>query len=710
MSLRLMLLSAIAPLLLLVLYLAGNGLSSLSQLSQRERMVSQVAAESGTVADLVHELQKERGYSAGFSSSLGRNFRTELAAQREATDAAIESHLADRAVLSDVAPEQVATVDDGMAALAKRRKQIDALALTVPELAGYYTGIIETLMAASSRVRLGAGGDPGATLMEAAELVALAKESAGLERAMGAAGLGGTRFADPVHRRFTDLGARQRAFLTRAEAVLGRPGFVAGLTDAPAARRLEPMRQAIVALPYGGERGRLTAPAWFAASTAWIDDLRRAEAALVAELAELTAAGAAEAGQALRFEALLTAGVVLLSTGFALFQSELVTRRLRRLTAVMNEVIGGQFEVWVPHIKARGEIGMMARSIYRFKQITRAATERREQEEATLHDKHRQVVELVTEGLNALAHARLTLRFDAPLAPEYDSIRTDFNTATARLREVMLTLAGTVSELRDQASDMRVSASDLADRTTRQVEMIARTSDTVSGLTETLRQTSGSLRDAKDLADGARERADLSGGVVDRAVNAMDRIADSSGRIAQITGVIEDISFQTNLLALNAGVEAARAGEAGRGFAVVAQEVRELAQRSAGAAREIKDLITRSSDQVHKGVDLVGQTGDALQVIVSEVQEIDQHVAAIVQAARVQKTGLAEINVAVGSIDQGTQQNASMAEEATAACHQLLSQMHDLTNLLGRFRTKPEGQRLGTAARQPALVERRAAA
>ena len=691
MSLRLMLLSAIAPLLLLVLYLAGNGLSSLSQLSHREEMVSRVAAESGTVADLVHELQKERGYSAGYSSSLGRNFRTELADQREATDAAILAHVADRAVLSEVAPEQVAAVDDHVESLAKRRKQIDALALSVPELAGYYTGIIETLMTASNRVRLGAGGDPGAVLMEAAELVALAKESAGLERAMGATGLASYRFVDEVHRRFTDLGARQRAFLSRAEAVLGQPGFAAALTDAPAAQTLEPMRQTVVSLPYGGERGGLTAPEWFAASTAWIDVLRGAEAALVEELGAITAANAAEAGQALRFEALLTVAVVLLSTGFALFQSELVTRRLRRLTAVMDEVIGGQFDVEVPHTRARGEIGVMARSVDRFKQLTKAATERREQEEATLHEKHRQVVELVTEGLHALAHARLTLRFDAPLAPEYDSIRTDFNTATARLREVMLTLAGTVSELRDQASDMRVSASDLADRTTRQVEMIARTSDTVSGLTATLRQTSGSLRDAKDLADGARERADLSGRVVDRAVNAMDRIADSSGRIAQITGVIEDISFQTNLLALNAGVEAARAGESGKGFAVVAMEVQSLAGRSADAALEIKALIEESAAEVKSGVDLVGETGRALQTILEQIRKVDEVLSGVSAAADGQSRELEEINDAIRRLNELTAQNGTAAEGGRDSSHEIAERVQHLAKLVSEFELEASG-------------------
>ncbi|KAA3519200.1 methyl-accepting chemotaxis protein, partial [Agrobacterium rosae] len=143
---------------------------------------------------------------------------------------------------------------------------------------------------------------------------------------------------------------------------------------------------------------------------------------------------------------------------------------------------------------------------------------------------------------------------------------------------------------------------------------------------------------------------------------------------------------QTNLLALNAGVEAARAGEAGKGFAVVAQEVRELAQRSAKAAKEIKALITTSNDQVQQGVQLVGETGRALETIVTEVQEINRHVVAIVDAAQEQSSGLQQINTAVNQMDQDTQKNAAMVEEQTAASHGLAREAASLNHLLGQFK------------------------
>jgi len=179
------------------------------------------------------------------------------------------------------------------------------------------------------------------------------------------------------------------------------------------------------------------------------------------------------------------------------------------------------------------------------------------------------------------------------------------------------------------------------------------------------------------------------------AVSAMGEIEQSSGQITNIIGVIDEIAFQTNLLALNAGVEAARAGDAGRGFAVVAQEVRALAQRSAGAAKEIKALIASSSEQVKRGVRLVGDTGAALGGIAEKFIEIETLIAEIAQSSQEQATGLSQVNSAVNQMDQVTQQNAAMVEQATAAAANLKSEAVDLAQLVGRFE-------VGAGARPPA--------
>ncbi len=189
----------------------------------------------------------------------------------------------------------------------------------------------------------------------------------------------------------------------------------------------------------------------------------------------------------------------------------------------------------------------------------------------------------------------------------------------------------------------------------------------------------------------ARDEAETSDAVVQSAVAAMTEIEQSSAHISQIISVIDDIAFQTNLLALNAGVEAARAGEVSKGFAVVASEVRALAQRSSEAAMEIKTLISDSSKQVERGVDLVGKAGEALQSIVSQVTHISQLVSGIAEGAAEQSTGLHEINTGVTQLDQVTQQNAAMVEQATAAGHMLNSDATKLAELVAHFTISGQG-------------------
>jgi methyl-accepting chemotaxis protein len=205
-----------------------------------------------------------------------------------------------------------------------------------------------------------------------------------------------------------------------------------------------------------------------------------------------------------------------------------------------------------------------------------------------------------------------------------------------------------------------------------------------------VRSSAERAHEANQAVSETKRSADSSATVVANAIAAMGRIEDASRQIEQIIEVIDDIAFQTNLLALNAGIEAARAGEAGKGFAVVAQEVRELAQRSAEAAREIKGLINKSTDEVSSGSLLVKETGAVLASISAQIVTVSQHVEMIATASRDQATALHEVNGSVNQMDQMTQQNASMVEEATATSRALATQADTLMMLVEQFRLEPE--------------------
>jgi methyl-accepting chemotaxis protein len=235
-----------------------------------------------------------------------------------------------------------------------------------------------------------------------------------------------------------------------------------------------------------------------------------------------------------------------------------------------------------------------------------------------------------------------------------------------------------------------------------------------------VKQNADNAGQANQLATAARDQAEKGGAIVGKAVKAMAEINDSSKKIADIIGVIDEIAFQTNLLALNAAVEAARAGEQGRGFAVVASEVRSLAGRSATAAKEIKDLIQDSVKKVEDGSLLVTQSGQTLDQIVSSVKKVSDIVAEIAAASREQSSGIEQVNRAVMQMDEMTQQNAALVEQATAASQSMADQARDLNKMMGRFRidetaavewVSPSAQRANVALASGVLpkVERRSA-
>jgi len=294
----------------------------------------------------------------------------------------------------------------------------------------------------------------------------------------------------------------------------------------------------------------------------------------------------------------------------------------------------------------------------------------------------------IAAALDQLAKNNLTHRIARPLEFTFEKVRSDFNMAMDTLEATMSAILGSTNNVEGGAQEVAAAASDLARRTEQQAASLEETAAALDQITATVRRSVDGAKKASTAASDARTDADKSGQVVREAVSAMDAIEGSSRQITQIIGVIDEIAFQTNLLALNAGVEAARAGEAGRGFAVVAQEVRALAQRSADAAKEIKTLIATSTAQVGRGVKLVGETGEALSDIVSKVSAIDGLISEIAQSSGEQARGLSEVNTAVNQMDQVTQQNAAMVEEASAAAVNLSNESRELTRLLGQFQTR----------------------
>ncbi|MBK0023997.1 PAS domain-containing methyl-accepting chemotaxis protein [Ochrobactrum sp. S46] len=309
--------------------------------------------------------------------------------------------------------------------------------------------------------------------------------------------------------------------------------------------------------------------------------------------------------------------------------------------------------------------------------------------------------------LTNLADGDLSQTIEKPFIPSLERLRTDFNAASTKLKHAMATVADNARAIASGSSEIRAAAGELAKRTEQQAASVEETAAALEEITTTVKDSSRRAEEAGQLVGRTRQHADHSGQVVHDAIGAMDQIENSSREISNIIGVIDEIAFQTNLLALNAGVEAARAGEAGKGFAVVAQEVRELAQRSATAAKEIKTLITASGGHVQNGVSLVTKAGSALQEISTQVNDINANVVAIVEASREQSTALGEINQAVNTVDQGTQQNAAMVEEQTAASHSLAREAAALFELLEqlKFEDAPKARTSSAAAPKSSVVQ-----
>src|SRR5579871_1853224 len=295
--------------------------------------------------------------------------------------------------------------------------------------------------------------------------------------------------------------------------------------------------------------------------------------------------------------------------------------------------------------------------------------------------------------LREIGDGRLDNCIDTSRRDEVGELLTGLSATQTQMASMVVKVKAAADEVARSAAEISEGNESLSQRTESQAASLEETAASMEQLTSTVRQNADNARQANDLAIEARRRAEAGSSVVERAVQAMDGINGASRRIADIIGVIDEIAFQTNLLALNAAVEAARAGEQGRGFAVVAAEVRTLAGRSATAAKEIKELIHDSVRKVEDGSVLVTQSGQTLEQIVLSVKKVSDIVAEIAAASREQSSGIEQVNRAVMQMDEMTQQNAALVEQAAAASQSMADQARSMNQTMERYQVGQDAGR-----------------
>jgi methyl-accepting chemotaxis protein len=421
----------------------------------------------------------------------------------------------------------------------------------------------------------------------------------------------------------------------------------------------------------------------------------------------------------------------LIATSIAFVIARGITKPIVAITNAMGSLADNKLDTDIPGLDHKSEVGEMAKAVNVFKENAIRIRDLNAQEaalQAKNTDLQSNIATVVAAAVDGDFTKRITVKYDNrdldAFADNVNMLVNSVDGSIAETQRVMASLAkgdlteemqgdykgvfadlqasvnATMENLRSVLDEVRQSAdvinggadeissaaNDLSKRTEVQAASLEETSSALEEITVAVKTSTERANESSRMVNEAREYASKSTEVVGEATAAMDRIEQASGEIGNIINVIDEIAFQTNLLALNAGVEAARAGEAGKGFAVVAQEVRELAQRSATAAKGIKELITKSSSEVQSGVKLVSSTGEALNEIQDRINRIASQMESIAQAASEQSTGLQEVSIAVNQMDQVTQQNAAMVEEAAASSTKLADETNVLNGLIARFK------------------------
>lgn len=592
---------------------------------------------------VLHELQKERGASAGYLGSSGLKFGQILKRQKLSSDEQLS-------LFNDINAEfetgmyepdfakglQQLNVLIGQ--LPPIRRSVENQTISVPEQLGFYTNLNEHLLSLTDNL---SRYSPTGTIANTGSAFATflqSKERAGLERALLSNVFAKNSFGPGSYQQFKDLINTQSVYINvfRTAADVQSLSLLDETMRDASFGQVERMRTIAIEGEINGNFG-VNAEEWFATITQKIGKLKSVENELAIAVNEQSAAQLKKVATLVQHFAILVIAAFIIS----MFLGWLISRKI--LDSISN---------------ARA-IAVAINSGYLDTRVSRASKDE------------------VGELLNALESMQ------------------------GKLQNIVTTTQTVSSSIRSGAHSIHTSTISLSRRTEEQSSSLESTASSTEQISSTVRHNAERASEAQSLAHEAHGHAEAGGVVVNGAVSAMEEITKSSREIAEIISVIDDIAFQTNLLALNAAVEAARAGEQGRGFAVVASEVRTLAGRSAEAAREIKQLINRSVEKVESGSEMVGRSGETLKKIVESVSEVKTLMDAMATAGQEQALGVEGINKSMVDMDGITQKNAVMVEEVASASEAMKNEAETLNSQLSFFKSHD----LSQISDRPATVD-----